>query len=75
MMLSSIFLTWRKQMQVPAQQLAASTQIQRATRQRTFTRTVMIGSSGPKISSVMMSESSGGFSSSVGSMLLHSWGN
>ena len=64
-------------MQVPVQRLASGIHPDSAsaTRQQTFTRTVMIGSSGPKISSVMMSESSGGFSSSVGSMLLHNWGN
>jgi hypothetical protein len=35
--------------------------------------TVMIGRRGPNISSVMMSESSGGFSRIVGSMLLYNW--
>jgi hypothetical protein len=33
----------------------------------------MIGRRGPNISSVMMSESSGGFSRIVGSMLLQNW--
>lgn len=37
---------------------------------RMGSRTVMIGSRGPKISSVMMAESSGGFSRIVGSMYL-----